>query len=228
MDSGIVIVVSSCDAYRPCWPPFVHGLEKYWPGRPWPVKFITNCLDAPIGETLKNPHRNWSNRTSIALESMAEEAIILLLMEDYWLTQPVDTQSLKEFAALFANGDIDYIRLRQNGATIAQRPYWGDNRLFVTGDEEMYRAALQAGFWKVDALRELIEPGETAQQFEILGSKRSRGTDRMLCVRESSYIQYVDSAVRLGKWTAAAKEYAAKEKLHIDFSTNPDGTKGSL
>lgn len=215
----IAIIVSSCDAYRACWPPFIHGIEKYWSEHPWPIKFITNQLDAPIGETLRGGSEyNWSNRMLKVLLQKVKEPIILILMEDYWLTQPVDTQAIIEFATLFTNSDVDYIRLKQNGATLAKRSYWADNRLFVTDDKEVYRTPLQAGLWRTAVLRDLIRPGETAQEFEIRGGQRSRGTDKMLCVRESSYIQYTDSAVRLGKWTKLAAEYIRREKLSMDFS----------
>jgi len=213
----VALLVSSCDTYQACWPAFVHGLRKYWPDQPWPIKFITNYRDAPIGTTLWGDSIvNWSDRMLLILEQV-EESVVLLMMEDYWLTHKVDTKALEEFAALFASNDIDYIRLRQNGKTLAKQSYKTDDRLFITSDAEVYRAALQAAFWRVSTLKRLIKPHETVQQFEIQGSLRSRGTDRMLCVRESKYIQYVDSAVRAGNWTQAGIEYAAREGLKINF-----------
>jgi len=151
--------------------------------------------------------------------------VFLLLLEDFWLTHTVDTKSILEFADLVLCGDVDKVGLRA-GSHTCKGTYEKDSRLDILADASIYRTALQAGLWNVRTFQALLKGTETPWDFETKGSIRSQQMpDRFLNVKEPAYIKYLiaPGALRRGRWTRGAKEYAAKEGLTIDFLSNIEG-----
>ena len=146
--------------------------------------------------------------------------VFFLLLEDFWLTHPVNTKALLEFADFVIYGEADKIGLVAGSHTF-YGPYKPDTRLGILADKSIYRTALQAGLWNVGTFYNLLKRGETPWHFETLGSLRSQSSlGVFLNVREPLYIRYLwaPAALKRGKWTQAARKYAAKEGLKIDFS----------
>jgi hypothetical protein len=84
---------------------------------------------------------------------------------------------------------------------------------------------MQIALWRSDVLSELLVPGESVWQFEVAGSRRSRCYgDTFLSVKahgDDPYywgVYYVCTAVNAGRWSRAAKRYAAVEHVAVDFS----------
>lgn len=78
----------------------------------------------------------------------------------------------------------------------------------------------------------MLRKGEEAWDFEIEASKRSREMgDRFLAVKDWGHFpmvtagdpsgDWVKSPVVKGRWTKAAKAYAKREGLKIDFTKHP-------
>lgn len=237
----IVILVGSLDRYSAAWPPFCHGMRKYWPDCPYPVYFVTNRREAPCGTSIKvGGDRNWSANTRGALERV-EAPVVLWMLEEYWLYEQPDTETIVEFGHIVSRDEADHVRLISGWIRNirAKGVYEPDPRLRVFAKNSAYRATGQAGFWNRQVFLDLIRPGETLWEFENKGSVRSqRYGDRFLCVAEHKYIYYVmstkdhtyqspytSSAVRKGKWTKDARKYVKDEGLDVDFTLNPDGSK---
>ena len=218
--SDVTILVSTFDGHQAAWKPFWHGFKKYWPDCPWPIRFITNELDAPCGNPIKvGPDRNWTAMHRAALAE-PHTRVFFLLLEDYWLTHPVNTQALVEFADIVLYGEADRILLCK-GTHTSYGPYEPDRRLNIYADKSIYRTALQAGLWNVGTFLNLLRDGETPWHFETKGSIRSQGWSApFLNEVEHNYIRYIfpNGAIKRGKWTPAARKYAAREKLRIDFN----------
>lgn len=62
-----------------------------------------------------------------------------------------------------------------------------------------YRVSTQAAFWRVQTLRDLIAPGESAWQFEIHGSIRSARTAGFAEMK-NDVLGYRHHVVERGKW----------------------------
>ena len=51
---------------------FCHGLEKYWPDCPYPVVFITNYLEPPVGIAVKvGDENNFYRKLNTALDRIS-------------------------------------------------------------------------------------------------------------------------------------------------------------
>jgi len=236
-DTDIILLVGSLDRYSGAWPPFCHGMRKYWPDCPYPIYFVTNELTAPCGTTIKvGGDRVFSDNTLNALAHI-DATTVLWMLDEYWLYEQPDTQAIMEFGEIVARGEADHIRLISGWVKNIYRKgsFIPDPRLCTFTDNSAYRVTAQAAFWNVAVLKDILKPGESVWEFENIGTERSRKYgDRFLCIAEHKYMHYImptkdptykspytSSAVTKGVWGIAAKKYAEEEELDIDFSQNP-------
>ena len=234
--SDVTILVGTLDPYEAAWPVFCHWIEKYWPDCPWLIKAATNYLDFPCGEGLKiGAYKNWARNTILSLQRL-DAPVVFWMLEDSWLTDFPNTEALKQFAQYILDGKTDYIRLINSKAVRSAGQASFDDRLFVFSDNSRYRASLCPSIWNRQAFIDLLKDGESAWDFEIKGSVRSRG--RVFCCTlawdwvylpiafPSKNSEWSCTPIGRGKWTGVAKKYVEREGLSVDFSRRPiDGVK---
>jgi len=232
--TDVSIVVGTLDLYKAVWPLLCHSLNRYWSDCPWPVQFITNHLDSSCGMSIKvgGDHTQWSRRMIRGLKRI-ESPIILWLTSDNWLTDPVDTAALIDFAEYIEKGKAGHIRLYPGwNHDIAVGEFKHDSRLMVFADRSPYRASLKPGFWKRRIFLDLLVKGESPWDFERNASKRSRKyRGRFFAIKEWGCFpfvtethpsgEWVKSPIAKGRWTKAAKAYCKREGLKIDFQKHP-------
>lgn len=232
--SNVTIVVGTLDLYSVVWQGLCHGLKRYWPDCPWPVRFITNEIDAPCGKAVKvgGDHTDWAGRMRRGLRQV-ESSVILWLTSDNWLTAPPDTEALIDFANHILSGKADHIWLYpgQDYDTI-QKPFAPDSRLMVFAHNSPCRCVLKPSLWEREVFLSLLENGEWPWEFEPNASKRSRRLgDRFLAVADWGHFpfvmvgdpsgEWVRPPVMGGHWTEGAQRYAEREGLQIDFARHP-------
>lgn len=234
----VVIMVSSCDQFASVQVPFCHGFRKYWPDCPWPLKFVTNFLDAPCGGTIRVGEDGgvygWSAVSRRALEQ-ERAPIVMWLHEDNWISRPVDTAAIISLVKLFEDRNLHLIRLSNCYASTTCGIYRKDGRLRVLCPNSRQRTSLQPSLWRRETFIRLLVDGESPWYFEGMGPLRSVHVDGdFLCCGLDflplRYMSHVDpdwdeEAVRRGCWTGAARRYARREGLDVDFSINPNGTR---
>jgi hypothetical protein len=236
------IVIGAYDKYSVLWQPLVHGIDKYWQYH-WKIKFITNFLDAPIGDSIKvGEDKGWGNTIRKGLEQIDAD-IILWMMDDYWITGPVDENYINVFAWYMQLYNIDHIRLLppaypDKGVSPERECKHVskiDSKLWIFKDDAEFRASATFGLWKKDIFVKYLQGINTPWEFEQKAGINSRGNDRYLCNIDpyilptswycNPYPNGKNSIVSRGKWDNPAYEYAKYEGLNIDFSINPDGSK---
>jgi hypothetical protein len=224
----LTILVSSCDDFSDCWGPYCHGLEKYWPDCPYDVFIVTNDKDVADcrAKALRvGDDKGWSANTMEALRRISSP-YVFYTHEDFWISKPVDTHVIEDYLDIMERDKADYVRLYP--APPPDNDFPDDWRLGTLSVGASYRTALQVALWRKTVLEELIVPGEDPWQFELQGTPRSRKYgERFLCVKpffdqnNERYhygVEYVCTAINKGRWSKAAKKYALKEGLAIDFS----------
>ena len=222
---SVAILVSGHDRYSFAWDGFAHGFKKYWPDCPWPIYFITNKLEAPIGMTLKVGDDNgyWGTAMSRALGLINAE-VILFMCEDYWLTAPTNTQDIISLSRLFQyRYSLNYIKL--NPSIDAQ--IQATKNTFQFSEDALYRTSMQIAFWRKEVLQNLIKFDDSIHAFETEGGRRASLTDDFRAVKEFKYIHYIhpddptfeprwgNGAVENGEFTESAYEYARREGITI-------------
>lgn len=209
MDDVTVLVVGF-DDWAVMWLGFCHFWHKYWPGCPWPLKFMANRRKAPCGETLHcGLDTNWTAMMRNALYRV-DTKYLLLMLADYWLAHPVDAETMYQFAGYMTQYGAQHIRL-QRADPVAQQAvgsFEPDPRLFVFAHHASYRISLQAALWNAHTLAGLLHGREDPWAFETNASVRSSGWVNALCVdltttpdqwNGCAYFAY-HNIVSMGRW----------------------------
>jgi hypothetical protein len=178
------IIVSNSDHYIQAIQPFAHLLNKYWKPNPevLVVGFTPPDFELPsnfsfysIGKFEDYPAKNWSDAHIKLLKEIEDEAFVLML-EDYWLTRPVDTnavQVLVDYAIQFkyvAKIDLCADRLYAHGADLN---YGTVSYLDLIGSMpgSPYHLSLMTGVWRREHLLNALRPGWTAHDVELVGTQ---------------------------------------------------------
>lgn len=217
-----------------------HGLKTYWGDCPWQTVFITDSARAPSFPTIAvgkpkgwDAPGHWSKRILAGLSRIATP-VVLWTSEDNWLTGPPDTGAIIDFARHIEFDGADYIRLYPGwDHDKSVGPFKHDSRLLVMAGRSPYRCSLKPALWRNETFRKLLREGESAWDFERNGSRRSKEyRGRFLAVADWGHYfpmvtrgdptgPWVKSPIVKGRWTTAARKYARREGLDVDFSKHP-------
>jgi hypothetical protein len=218
----VSMVIVSHDRFADVWPGFFTLLFRFWPDRPYPLYLISNHITFPDERVLPlqvGTDLSWSQTLAGGLERIGTQ-YVLLMLEDFFLTAPVDTAHLRRLHATMVDKAAVYLRLTANPKP--QNPYPEQPDIGFIAKGAAYRTSLQAAFWDRQVLLDLLQENESAWDFEIKGSRRSdRISEPFLSVCEGiSPIAYRQT-VRRGKWLPAAIQYFGARGVAIDISRRP-------
>lgn len=183
----VTILTSSYDGYSELWEPHYKLLFKNWPSLNQenhfiPIMLITNELeyDDPRVISLKvGQDTTWSSNLLKALEQVKTKYVFLLL-DDYIINAPLDEERFVELLSLLeqTNGAYIEIVIDERAFTIgrekARKLVPGIEGVIYRSKNAKSRNSLHACIWNLDSLRKLIDPKESAWDFEIIGNKRTR------------------------------------------------------
>lgn len=198
------VVVLTSDKYLASVRPFAHLFNRYWsPLQPVTVAGFTpptfalpeNFHFHTIGAFADYPVTRWSDAL-LALLDQIDDAVVTLMLEDYWLTRPVNVEAvamLDAYAQQFgyvARIDLTTDRLYAAGATDYGRCGYLD--LIRSDPASAYHMSMMAGVWRVEHLRRVLIPGETPWQVEIMGTQRLAQLHDVLVLGTRQYpVRYI-------------------------------------
>jgi hypothetical protein len=218
--AACALVVLSCDARRDLWGPCLALYRRYWPDCPYPIFLAGETIDAVVPPA--RPLRGgfgpaWSDVTRTALGALDHEHVLLML-DDFFLTRPVDTAALEARRRQLEAAAGACLRLGPWPGPTAPVPWAGD-----VGEHEPgrpYRTALQPAFWRRTALLDLLVPGESPRDFERSGSVRAdaQGTGIYAC--RVALLPYVE-VVTGGRWYRRGLRLCRREGLPVDPARPP-------
>jgi hypothetical protein len=228
-ESDISVVVVSHDGFADIWPGFFSLLFRFWPDLPYRLHLISNHITFPdhritalrIGDDV-----SWSETLGRGLERISSR-YVLLMLEDFFLTAPVDTAYIGRLhAAMVAKGAV-YLRLHSLPKADVPCPELPDIGTIAKGAP--YRTSLQIAFWDRQVLLSLLRRDESAWDFELKGSRRSdRIAEPFLSVCDGvSAIRYFH-AVWHGKWVPGAVRHFTPLGISFDSSERPLASELSL
>ena len=174
------IVCLTSNAYHNCLEPFAH----YWNRFAGAIRHVTvACYDAPAPalpdnfEVLRIGNQadfTWSSGLLKALDLLHDD-VVLLMLEDYFLTEPVDWPPIDECADLVRyRTEILKIDLSDDRLKLPHRLHrpLNNGRLVENANDAPFQTSVQAALWKTDLLRGFLRADESAWQFEKQGTKR--------------------------------------------------------
>jgi hypothetical protein len=193
------VLVVSCDFYSDMWRPFVTLFWRYWSDCPFEVYLGTNSAryeDPRIVTLNAGPDESWSKNLRFFLNQM-DTKYVLLLLEDFLLTEPAPTEAvLKHLQALDALGGT-VMRLFPNPPPETRlKGYPG---IGVIHRLAQFRVSAQAAIWNRAGLLKLIHDEESAWDFELRGTLRSRSIGDGFYSALKPALRYLHS-VEQGRW----------------------------
>lgn len=188
------VYVLTCDKYLKTVEPFAYFFNKYYS----PNQEVIVCGFTPpdfelppnfsfwsLGKESDYPVDKWSNQLLYVLDRIPDD-IFWLMLEDYFITQPVDVdmvERLYEYSSNLTNllkMDLAAERLYARGSTDFDT--WGDLEFIKSDVNSPYHMSLYVGLWRRDHLLEVLIPNETPWQIEIEGTNRLQEIGERLLV----------------------------------------------
>lgn len=209
----LTIIITSCDKYSELWEPHFKMLFQNWPNINKQHSFIPIYLvsnfkkynHSRITPKLVGNDKSWSDNLIKTLESV-QTKYVLIILEDYIITDPVDEKRLIEIMHLMSASNAAYSEL-------ALDPNLADNQsdarlgIVIKNRFAESRVSLQTSIWEINTLKYLLEPGESAWDFEILGSIRSRILlNNFYLVTKQPVFQYTNATDK-GKYRRSVIDY---------------------
>lgn len=221
---SVRILVASCWKYRECWRPFFTLFERFWPDCPYPVTFVTDRFEAarvPFNkaEVYVMPRDSWCGVLRDTLPRF-EEKCILLLQEDFLLSNPVNQNLVTLAVEEFERRQPGCLRLYPCPGGTGEI---GHPQIARVPNGERYRISCQAALWRKDFLQQLVAPpNEAASDFEIGGSVQADAwTDEVLAWKREAEpwpLEYICTGIVNGEWSPGAKWICERERIEVNWS----------
>lgn len=219
----------SSDKQYHCLRGYLHLFNRYWGlavtdtiicgfSNPMVGEFavpLPECSFYSIGNFADYPSQKWSDALINVLDNVAED-IFILMLDDYWLTRQADIRAVKmiyDYMHQFKNVikfDLADERLYVDSGS---KYLWGHNTYDTLGYLDLiksdhasaYHMSLWGGMWRRDLLKELLVPGETAQQIEMNGTYRlgQRGNDLLVLGTRQCPVRHAN-VIQRGEWNQDA------------------------
>lgn len=219
--SSLSIYVSSSDAYTDLLPHFFGQFARYWPDCPHRIYLGGVAEDYAFNgiEVLRTGAADWSSGAIQCLERV-ETPYVLLLLEDYFLTRPVETTEIERIVTRMEQLELHAVRLLPYPPPDMPMPALPSLGFQTIGAPN--RIGTQATIWRRDTLLELLCPGESIWEFEIYGNVRSNKFANVAGCWQPA-LHYVLGVGR-GRWFRHALRVLARDGVHPDLSVRPAET----
>lgn len=214
---SLSIVIASCDKYSDLWQPLFGQFFKHWPNCPYPIYLVANHqrFDHPkVTTLLAGDDLDWSSTMSTAIAQL-NHSHLLFLIDDAFLTGDVSNQEMHNLFHFVTQHQIEFLRLRPNPAPAE----WFNNEIGILNKQAAYRVSLFATIWTVEMLKNILRRGESAWQFEINGTERSRIYDRFHCTKKNVF-RYLHGVER-GVWILPTAKKMRSMGYAVDGLTRP-------
>ena len=196
-DTETAIIVLSCDHYSDLWSVFFNTMENFWSNNNFQIFLVTNFKNPNfrnveiinIGEDL-----SWSDNLISTLKKLDSYKYVIVMTEDGFLFKSVNNHNL--------NLMIDAFK-KLNGNCLAflndPKPEKKINDFFGEIPKwSPYRSTTTHAIWNRKHLLSILNPGESAWEFEKKGSRRTDNFSGYYSTWEKNF--YLIHGVIKGKW----------------------------
>jgi hypothetical protein len=187
---------------------------RHWPDCPYPVYLVANNKrhpDSRVTTLLAGDDVDWSTTIANALEQI-EHNHVLFWIDDAFLDKDVKTSEVEKYISKMDELDANFLRLRPN--PLPQKKI--SSEIGILSPEAAYRVTLFATIWKMNALKQVLRVGESAWEFELQGTERSRKINGFYSVLKDvfSYLHGVERGV----WILPTAKALEASGYHLDYN----------
>lgn len=214
-DAQCAVIVASCDSYSETWTPFDILLERFWPDCPFPVYLVSNEREfrsRRIQPITVGPDVSWSGNLLAALSCVSAEYVILMV-DDLFLTRPVDTSHVEEILEWMKSSQANCVHLYG-------RPRAATRHNHLVGPlpkGTYYRTSAVSCLWRKSVLEKILDPRENAWDFEVRGSHRCNQFEGFYSALAPCF-SFVNGLIK-GKWHPSAVKELQRLGVGVDTRT---------
>jgi len=184
--NDIALLIYSWDNSEILWKTTVAGLNKYWAEIPYPIYWVTNQKIAPMGITIQTgADTNWGVMMQKALAAIPEK-VVIWTCEDFWLTGPINNETILKYANYIKNDQADYIKLAPSETATIDAPC--DSDLSVIPAGALYRTSLGPSIWRKSLFQQIIEPTDSVWHFENNSPERTTAEHKMYASKYCNFL----------------------------------------
>lgn len=181
----IPVIVMTSDKYMPSLRPFMYLFNKHWG---WHQEARIVCFKKPnfylpdnfstysLGDMVNYPVNRWSNSILDYLDAHPEIGHFVLMLEDYWITRPVDYISVELLYQYAINHPevikVDLCADRQFAGGVQEYGKLGDLDLVKSDYNSQYHMSLMTGIWNRNQFMKIVIRDESPWQVELEGTNR--------------------------------------------------------
>lgn len=171
-NKDLSILIVGFDGYKDVWDIDIHLLNKYWSNRP-KTYLATSVLRPEYNDVEIIPAgegSEWSRKAYNALK-VIKTRYVLLLLEDFFVSSPVDNALILDSLQLIKDNDIKFYQVLVQLIKSSWEKgdsFQGNKHIKIIPHDKKYPINLQAAIWDREFLLETIGEGNyNAWQFEI-------------------------------------------------------------
>lgn len=212
------VIISTCDKFSDLWDANVTLLEKNWGDRGVDTYFVTDKPTDLEYERVKfiaaGEGAEITERIKAALK-VIETKYIVFLLDDYFLTKPIDTAKIDRYIEIMRKEKLDYLRLY----TFLNAKYFkekiGDcGDIYKVTTDARYNVNLYPCVFSREFLAATVEGGtKNAWQYEVSLTKTADRYGAKCALVNPDAIDMLD-VVRKGRLIRKAKRYLDKYDLY--------------
>ena len=214
--NSVAVFVMSCDKTMDVARHFVGAFKKNWPDCPYPIYFGVNSTISHIGTLeavpLYSSAKGWRLETLEQLNLIREFSPsvthLLVFLDDFILTEKVDTHAIQATLAAAVDENVGYLRLRRLDGSfwelLRQRLLslrsFSRRRYFAIRRSHPYHSALQVALWRYEHIYASVDRTSDIWKFEQQVDSKTPHYSV-----PKSLISY-KHIVEKGKWDIGAEE----------------------
>ena len=218
--SRYAILVISSDNYSDIWPIFFNCLQLNWGHCDFPLYLGANIKDYEhdiLTRVIKSgKDDDWSSSFRLILNQIDEE-YLLIILEDFLITTKVDNSEINKHFKFMEKNSINHMHFANLGLPFDERLN-SDYGIYSKGAP--YRVNV-FGFWNKDCLKNLLQAGESAWNFEIMGSYRSSAWPNFLAIINQPFS--IINLLKKGSLMPVSKSKCSDLGINL-----PEGTRSIL
>lgn len=207
------VLIVSCDKYKDLWGPCITLFRRFWSNCPYPIYVLSNTEAAEfpnVSSIVTGSDISWSDNLHIALDTISEQ-YVLLYIEDLFLTKEVNSSAVESLIERCISEHWNYLRL--NPTPKGDRRI--DNTVSSISPGSVYRSSVVFSVWKKDVLSSLLKEGESAWDFEEIGTKRTDALDGFYASNDT--LLHASNTVIKGVWELEALNAVRKLGIEPDI-----------
>lgn len=223
IESKLTVLVIGFDGYLDVWNHDFMLMNRFWKNRPRTVLANQELIPNYEGVEILNAGKDaeWSKKVIEAIKQIDTE-YILLLLEDFFISKPVDNSKLLQAVELMDKDKLDYyqvlVQLVKQSWTPG-KPYKGNKHIRIIPKNKKYPINLQAAIWRKKYLKQALEEGNyNAWVFEMNHMYDSVNSDRVSCVIDDTNMLNITHGIVQSKYLRAAKSKLVRLGCNITDS----------